>query len=174
MSRFDKLIETVDTYQDLAAENYNRIRSLAEEMRGGLCDYIGASDGICVQLVPPAGPFEPRAHGDAAFSIPPRGFRPLGPVSFGLAVRVSKANDWLRIGLECRKVGDAFVVQIESGAEYEFRLPLTPEAQAPFYEHVYSHILTWFSEEIDRYRNGEYGKREIGFDFADDMQTHEV
>ena len=51
MSRFDKLIETVEAYQALAAENYDRIRTLAEEVRSGFCDYLGASDGVCVHLV---------------------------------------------------------------------------------------------------------------------------
>ena len=44
MSRLDKLVETVETYQALAAENYDRIRGLAEQIRGGLCDYIGMGE----------------------------------------------------------------------------------------------------------------------------------
>lgn len=166
MSRFEELVTTVEVYQGLAEENYNRIRRLAEEVRSGLCDYLGASDGVCVYLVPPAGPFEPRAYGDQAFSIPPRGFRPLGPVSFGLAVRVTKEQDWLRLVLHCRKSGDSFVVQIEEGAEYEFRLPIREEDSGPFNTHIYQHILGWFTENIERYREGSYGTRGIGFDFS--------
>ncbi|MBY9066123.1 hypothetical protein K1X12_04385 [Hyphomonas sp. WL0036] len=166
MPRFDELVATVEIYQALAEENYNRIRRLAEEVRSGLCDYLGASDGICVHLVPPAGPFEPRAYGDQAFSIPPRGFRPLGPVSFGLAVRVSKGQDWLRLVLNCRKTGDSFIVQIEEGAEYEFQLPIREEDAGPFNAHIYQHILDWFTENIERYREGSYGSRAIGFDFS--------
>ena len=172
MSRFDDLIAMVETYQALAAENYDRIRSLAEEVRAGLCDYIGASDGICVHLVPPTGPFEPKAHGDGAFSLPPRGFRPLVPIAFGLAVRVSRRADWLRVSMECRKVGEDFIVQIEDGAEYEFHLPLGDKDPEPFYEHVYSHVINWFAENIERYKVGDYGTREIGFDFADDIKAH--
>ncbi|KCZ61287.1 hypothetical protein [Hyphomonas chukchiensis] len=171
MSRFEELIATVETYEALAAENYNRIRSLAEEMRAGLCDYIGAPDGICVHLVPPQGAFEPKAHGDQAFSMPSRGFRPLVPIAFGLAVRVSKQADWMRVTMECRKVGDVFIIQIEDGAEYEFRLPLKDKDPEPFYEHVYSHVLNWFAENIERYKVGDYGTREIGFDFADDIKA---
>lgn len=172
MSRFDELIATVETYQALAAENYNRIRSLAEEVRSGLCDYIGASDGICVHLVPPTGAFEPKPHGDGAFSLPPRGFRPLVPIAFGLAVRVSQQADWLRVSMECRKVGEVFIVQIEDGAEYEFHLPLRDKDPEPFYEHVYSHVINWFAENIERYKVGDYGTRGIGFDFADDIKGH--
>lgn len=166
MSRFEELVATVETYQALAEENYNRIRRLAEEVRSGLCDYLGASDGICVHLVPPAGAFEPRSYGDQAFSIPPRGFRPLGPVSFGLAVRVSKTHDWLRLVLHCRKAGDSFVVQIEEGAEYQFQLPIREEDAAPFNAHIFEHILGWFTENIERYQEGSYGARGIGFDFS--------
>ena len=174
MSRLDTLVETVQTYQELATENYDRIRGLAEQIRGGLCDYIGMGEMTCVFLVPPTGPFEPKAHGDAAFSMPPRGFRQLAPISFGLAVRLTRGNDWLRVTLQCRKTGETFIVSIEDGAEYEFRLPLSFENQLPFYDHIYSHILNWFSDQIERYKNGEYGSRVIGFDFADDTSQRDV
>lgn len=169
MSRFEELIATVETYQALVEENYSRIRRLAEEVRGGLCDYIGAPDGVCVYLVPPAGPFEPRAYGDLAFSIPPRGFRPLGPVAFGLAFRVSKQADWLRLRFECRKAGDEFLVGIEDGAEYTFHLPMQAGDSAPFYAHIYEYILGWFRENIESYQEGAYGTRAIGFDFAGEL-----
>ena len=171
MSRFDNLIETVEAYQALAAENYDRIRTLAEEVRSGFCDYLGASDGVCVHLVPPAGAYKPKAHGDAAFSIPPRGFRLLGPISFGLAVRVSRDTDWLRLVMQCRKTGEKFKIQIEDGSVYEFSLPLKEAAPDPFYEHLYQHILLWFSDRVERYKEGDYGTREIGFDFADDINA---
>ncbi len=166
MSRFETLITTVETYQALAAENYNRIRMLAEEVRSGLCDYIGASDGICVHLVPPAGSFEPRAYGDAAFSVAPRGFRPLVPITFGLAVRVSRQADWLRLVVTCRKSGESFAVEIEDGVSYAIRLPITPEDSHPLYAHIYGHILDWFASNIEGYEDGSYGARAIGFDLA--------
>lgn len=166
MSRFDTLVATVETYQTLAAENYNRIRMLAEEVRSGLCDFLGAGDGVCVHLVPPVGSFEPRAYGDAAFSIAPRGFRPLVPIVFGLAVRVSRDADWLRLAVTCRKSGNSFVVEIEDGAIHEIRLPIRPEDTEPLYAHVYSHILDWFGDNIAGYEEGSYGARGIGFDLA--------
>lgn len=174
MSRFDELVATVETYQALAEENYNRIRRLAEEVRIGLCQYLDAGDGNCVHLVPPEGAFEARSYGDRAFSIPPRGFRPLGPVSFGLAVRVSRRSDWLRLTLNCRKTGDTFIVQIEEGAEYEFHLPILEADSGPFYDHIFGHILNWFTDNIERYEQGSYGARAIGFDFSEPGSTKET
>jgi len=168
MSRFEDLIKTVEIYQQLAEENYGRIRRLAEEVRSGLCDYIGAPDGVCVHLVPPVGEFEPRPYGDQAFSIPPRGFRPLGPVAFGLAFRVSKEADWLRLRFECRKTGEDFVVGIEDGAQYTFHLPIEEGDSEPFYAHIYRYILGWFEENIESYREGVYGVRGIGFGTEDE------
>ncbi|MEL6387116.1 MAG: hypothetical protein AAFR00_07175 [Pseudomonadota bacterium] len=167
MGRFEELLATVESYQALAAENYNRIRGLAESLREGFCAYLGATDGVCVHLVPPAGPFEPKPYGDGAFSVPPRGFRPLGPVAFGFAVRVSQGTDWLRLTLECRKAGDTFTVEIQGGAEYEFALPLADDDPKPFYDALFAHIQSWFAQRIERYEQGDYGSRDIGFDFTD-------
>jgi hypothetical protein len=174
MARFDDLLETVETYQGLASENYNRIRRLAEELRQGLCAYLGSSDGECVHLVPPAGPFEPRAYGDQAFSIAPRGFRPLGPVQFGVAVRVTKGTDWLRLTLECRKAGETFRVLMEGDRAYDFALPLADNDPEPFYAEIFEHVQGWFQNRIDRYQEGDFGTREIGFDFADETEQAKV
>ena len=170
MSRFEALISTVATYQKLAAENYSRVRALAEELRAGLCGYIGAFDGVCVRLVPPAGPFEAKDYGDQAFSIPPQGFRPLGAILFGLAFRVSTGTDWMRVTMECQKIGDTFIVHIVGGEEYELSLPLKDNDTEPFYNHIYQHVLNWFEDQIHRYQAGEYGRREIGFDFSRNAQ----
>ena len=166
MSRFEDLISTVAHYQDLAAENYTRVRSLAEELRAGLCAYIGAIDGVCVRLVPPAGPFEPKDYGDQAFSVPPKGFRPLGAIVFGLAVRVSVGTDWMRVVMECQKIGDDFIANIVGGEEYRLSIPLKDNDPEPFYDHIYEHVLDWFKAQIERYEAGDYGTREIGFDIS--------
>ncbi len=169
MSRFDDLLARVETYQELAAENYNRIRKLAEDLSTGLCDFLESTSGACVFLVPPQGPFTPKDHGDAAFSMPPRGFRQLGPIAFGLAVRVSKGTDWLRVTLQCQKVGDKFTVHIIEGEGYTFELPLAEADAEPFYQHIYDHVYDWFDNLIERYKEGEdYSTLEIGFDFSDD------
>lgn len=166
MSRFEDLISTVAQYQNLAAENYSRVRTLAEELREGLCAYIGSIDGVCVRLVPPAGPFEPKDYGDQAFSVPPKGFRPLGAILFGLAVRVSTGTDWMRVTMECQKIGDDFIARIVGGEEYRLSIPLKDTDPEPFYDHIYDHVLDWFKTQIERYEAGDYGGREIGFDFS--------
>lgn len=174
MSKFDDLVANVEAYQAMAAENYDRIRALAEQLRAGFCDFLDSKDGVCVHLVPPVGAFEPKPYGDKAFSLPPRGFRPLGPVAFGLAVRVSRGTDWLRVTMECRKIGDVFRVQIQEGPEYEFKLPLAEADPEPFYQHIYDHVFLWFSSRMERYKDGDYGTREIGFDFANDIESSKV
>ena len=166
MSRFEELISTVDRYQALAAENYSRVRTLAEELRAGLCAHIGSSEGECVSLVPPAGPFEPKDYGDQAFSMPPKGFRPLGAIQFGLAVRVSMGTDWMRVTMECQKIGEDFIARIVGGEEYELSIPLKDNDPEPFYDHIYDHVLDWFKTQIERYEAGDYGGREIGFDLS--------
>lgn len=166
MTRFEDLLETVEIYQSLAAENYTRIRTLAEDLRDGMCRYLDAGDGNCVRLVPPAGKFEPKDYGKQAFSVPPEGFRPLGPISFGLAVRVSHGTDWLRIPLECSKEGERFFVNIPGQAPHEFALPLADAKLDAFYEAIHHHIRDWFATRIERYREGDSGTREIGFDLA--------
>lgn len=171
MARFDDLVARAETYQALAAENYKRIRKLAEGLTIGLCDFMGSSTGACVHLVPPAGPFTPKAHGDEAFSMPPAGFRQLEPVAFGLAVRVSNGTDWLRITLLCHKLGDQFTVSIVDGKKYRFELPLKDADATPFYEYIYEHLLDWFDDQIERYNDGDdYSTREIGFDFSHDAK----
>lgn len=171
MSRFDQLIETVEKYQMLAAENYARVRQMAEEIRAGLCDYIDAKDGVCVQLVPPFGEFQPKAYGDQAFSVAPRGFRPLGPIAFGLAVRVSKGTDWIRVTTQCQKIGDSFILDIQGGESFKLTLPLSENDSNRLFEYVYNHVLNWFQTQMDQYEKGEYGTREIGFDFARDTDS---
>ncbi|MEM6534704.1 MAG: hypothetical protein AAGA24_04745 [Pseudomonadota bacterium] len=166
MTRFDDLITTVERYQLLASENYLRVRSLAEELRGDLCAYIGSNDGVCVRLVPPMGAFEAKDYGDQAFSVPPTGFRPLGPIMFGLAVRVSRGTDWMRVTMECQKIGDTFTTRIADGKEYHLKIPLADNDPEPFFDHIYQHVMDWFSVQIDRYEAGDYGAREIGFDFS--------
>ena len=170
MDRFTTLLETVERYQDLAAENYNRIRRLAEDVRQGFCDFLNAQDGACVHLVPPMGPFEPRAYGDQAFTMPPRGFRPLAPVSFGLAVRVTRDTNWVRLTMLCTKMGDDFTVAIQGGPEYTFQMPVSEHDPSTFYQTMYEYILNQFADALEKYENGAYATRAIGFDFTGDRE----
>lgn len=162
---YDVLSDLVARYRALSAENYARVRRLAEQLQSGFCGYLGAEPSPCVLLVPPGGPFEPKNYGDQAFSIPPKGFQPLGPISFGLAVRVSATGDWLRLALTCRKEGEAFTLRIEGGAAHTFTLPLADQDPSDFYELLRVHIENWFERAIADYEVGDLGDREIGFDF---------
>ena len=171
MTRFDQLVDLVETYQYLAAENYARVRQLAEAVRSGLCDYIDAKGGICVRLVPPIGDFEPKDYGDNSFSVPPGGFRPLGPIAFGLAVRVTRGTDWIRLTMQCQKIGDTLVLDIQGGQSFTLTLPLNEDDSRRLFDYVYKHVLNWFQSQMDRYETGEYGTREIGFDFSHQTGT---
>lgn len=169
-SRYETLAALAARYRALAAENYARTRALAESLRAGFCGYLNSDDPPCVLLVPPAGPFEPRAYGDFAFSVPPSGFQPLGPIAFGLAVRVSSQNDWIRLTLECLKEADSFIITIYGGGESSVRMPVSERNPTEFYAALYEHLHAFFDQAIDDYEHGRYGQREIGFDFSQPPQ----
>ncbi len=181
-NRFDALLDTAAVYQKLAKENYDRVREIAEGIRAGFCAFLAAQDGVCVRLVPPAGPFQPHDYGDAAFSMPPRGFRHIAPIAFGLAVRVTHGTDWLRMMVTCIKSGDNISVSIADGPTREFPLPFNDNDHQEFYAVLYHHVLEWLNDRIDIYNEGAYGGTGgIGFDFSDDsvpgdglLERHEI
>jgi hypothetical protein len=164
-TRFEDLAAVVARHQVLAAENYDRVRAIAEHVRGGFCEYLAASDGECVYLCPPYGSFEPKAYGDEAFSMPPSGFRPIQGIAFGLAVRVTKTNDWMRVVLQCVKEGEQFTVYLAEGKSHEFQMPLPVDAMVNqvFFDMLHEHLVEEFNEQIEAYEEGEYGGNEIGF-----------
>ncbi|MBI1340703.1 hypothetical protein GC169_10920 [bacterium] len=164
MTRFHELIDTVARHQELAEENYRRVRLVAEGVRSGLCEYLDARDGECVRLVPPAGPFQPRSYTDEAFSMPPRGLRAIGPVVFGLAIRVSRGTDWVRLVLRCTKEGEQFRVDLAEGKSHVCTLPFTEADHQDLYEMIYRHLLSDFEDQVRDYQVGQYGGQEIGFD----------
>ena len=164
MSRAEDLAKIVTRYRMLAAENYVRIRTLAEAIRDGFCTYLGSEGPPCVLLAPPAGPFEPRDYGDAAFTAPPAGFQPLTPIAFGLIVRITSQGDWLRVVMRCAKEGETFKLSIVNGVDYTFRLPLAEGPPTDFLDALYAHVRDYFSAAIESYDQGEYGEHTIGFD----------
>jgi hypothetical protein len=166
VSRYAALTALAARYRGLAAENYGRTRALAESIRSGFCTYLNSDDPPCVMLVPPFGPFEPKPYDHLAFSVPPAGFQPLGPIQFGLAVRVSSTNDWIRVVLECVKEGDRFTVDIHGGGEHRFRLPLREQDPSEFFAALYAHLESFFAGAIEDYEHGRYGVRDMGFDFS--------
>ena len=171
-ARFDALIDRAAEYQKLAMENYDRVRRIADGIQKGFCAYLAAKDGVCVRLVPPFGPFQPKEYGDEALSMPPRGFRHIAPIAFGLAVRVTRGTDWLRMVVTCAKQGDSFDVSILDGPSQEFALPFGEDDHQEFYELLYRHVLHFLDEGIRLYEEGLYGgSRTIGFDLSDEHRT---
>lgn len=170
MSKFEELLTSVEAYQTRVTENYDRVRRLATDIKDGFCAYLDSKDGVCVHLVPPIGEFQPRTDLDKAFTIPPRGFRPLGPISFGLAVRVTRGTNWIRVPMHCRKLGDRFTVFLDGGPSYTFSLPIADHDPSPFYDMLYDHIAKQFTDAVDHYDNGE-DARSIGFDFSDNDEV---
>jgi hypothetical protein len=164
MKKADELSKVVTRYRMLSAENYVRIRTLAEAIRDGFCTYLGSDGPPCVLLAPPVGPFEPRDYGDAAFTAPPAGFQPLTPIAFGLIVRITGQGDWLRVVMRCAKEGETFRLSIAEGVDYAFRLPLSEGPPLDFFDALYAHVSDYFTNAIDSYEQGEYGEHVIGFD----------
>ncbi|PHR57137.1 MAG: hypothetical protein COA47_12055 [Robiginitomaculum sp.] len=161
---FSRLVAIADQYGALSFENYALVRSLAERLRDGFCGFLSADDGTCVYLVPPTGPFSPQNHGSAAYSVSGGGFLPLAPISFGLAVRVSKKADWLRVVFHCGVEGGELQIYIEGGDNFDLPLPFDDSAVEQLFEPLYRHIHDWFADRVKQYQQGSYGSREIGFE----------
>ena len=163
MTRFQALAEIAGDYGDRALENYSSIRNIAQSVRDSLRDHLCA-DGDCVFLVPPGGKFGARDYGSGAFSVAGRGFLPLEPLSFGLAVRVSDRKDYIRIVMTCRREADTMFVTPDTGRPFRLSLPPTESELEEMTEALYDYLIDWFASRIDRYDNGSYGNNDIGFD----------
>lgn len=162
-SRLSIISEAAKVYGDRSFDNYVQIRSVAEKICKGLCDWL--DDGPqCVYLVPPQGPFTAQNYRSAAFSVSGKGFLPLEPISFGLAVNISGENDFMRLVLTCRKEGDKMFIHVDEGNEADLTLPPSDEDLSQFYEKIYDHLLSWFQGRVDQYDNGSYRNNDIGFD----------
>lgn len=161
--RLQTLFEVAEQYGSRSFENYARIRGLAETLRDGFCEYL-SEEGDCVFLVPPEGRFSANNYQSAAFSVAGKGYLPLKPISFGLAVRVSPDKDFMRIKITCRKEGDIMFVRIENRSEIEVAQPLDENELTPLFEALYAHLMAFFQDQIDDYDHGRYGMTEIGFD----------
>ncbi|MGB6230454.1 MAG: hypothetical protein WBF53_10050 [Litorimonas sp.] len=161
--RLQALFDVAQTYGEYSFENYARIRSLAETLRDEFCAWLSEEPG-CVYLVPPEGRFSAKNYQSAAFSVAGKGYLPLKPISFGLAVRVSQDKDFMRLKVTCRKEGDIMYVRLEKGAEIKVPQPVDEDALTPLFNAVYQHLIDFFQDRIDDYENGRYGTQEIGFD----------
>ncbi|MEM7729834.1 MAG: hypothetical protein AAF311_11240 [Pseudomonadota bacterium] len=162
-ARLHALFDVAQAYGERSFENYARIRSLAETLRDEFCAWLSEEPG-CVYLVPPEGRFSAKNYQSAAFSVAGKGYLPLKPISFGLAVRVSEDKDFMRLKVTCRKEGDLMFVRLERGAEIKVPQPVDEDALQPLFEAIYTHLVEFFQDRIDDYDNGRYGTQEIGFD----------
>lgn len=162
-SRLDRLSIAAETYGDRSFQNYSQVRNVAETLRDSFCKFLDEGSQ-CVFLVPPKGPFTAQNSGSAAFSVWGKGFLPLEPISFGLAVAISKQGDYMRLVLTCRKEGDRVYIAIEKGREHELTLPINEIELGALLEGIYEHLMDYFQEQIDAYDNGHYGRSDIGFD----------
>ncbi len=167
-SRIKTVFAAANAYGLRSFENYSLTRSVAEQIRDSLCDYLD-HEHKCVFLVPPSGPFGEQNYGSGAFSVAGKGFLPLEPISFGLGIKVSADGDFLRIVLQCRKEGEKIEVQVEHDKSYALPLPkdgesISKQALEAVREGLYQYILHWFTDRIDQYDDGNYGTTDIGFD----------
>ncbi len=162
MTKREEIAKAARIYGERSFDNYAQTRSVAENIRDGLCAYLDPK-GPCVFLVPPQGVFAAQNYRSAAYSVSGKGFLPLEPISFGLAVRISGEGDYMRLVLTCRKEGDCMYINIENNYNYELDLPATDKALEGLFETIYQHLLTWFEERVETYDNGNYGSNEIGF-----------
>ncbi len=167
--RAEALFAIANRYGRKSFENYAQIRSLAETLCEGFDRWL-SDQGPYVFLVPPEGRFSAKNYQSAAFSVAGKGYLPLKPISFGLAVRVSEDEDYMRVRLECRKEGDHIDVRLHDGTKVDVPLPeggegaVTDAALEPLYHALYDHLIGFFQDHVDDYDNGHYGVTEIGFD----------
>ena len=162
-TRLDKIIQAAGVYGERSFDNYAQVRSIAERIRDGLCAWLD-NKKQCVFLVPPQGPFQAQNYRSAAYSVAGKGFLPLEPISFGLAIRVSDDGDYMRLILTCRKEGKRMHISVEDANEYEVTLPAKNDDLTGFYEYIYKYLTDWFVGRVDQYDNGDYGSNDIGFD----------
>ncbi len=162
-SRLSLIQAKAEAYGLRSFDNYAQIRSVAEQIRDGLCEYLDSGQN-CVFLVPATGAFGSSDYGSAAFSVSGKGFLPLEPISFGLAIQVSDLGDYMRLVMHCRKEGERIYLQIDEEKKFAFELPFNDADLKTAYEGLYKHLLNWFESRIDHYDHGSYGNSDIGFD----------
>jgi len=162
-SRLEKLAKAAEVYGERSFDNYAQIRSAAEQVRNSFCAFLDEGHE-CVFLVPPQGPFMAQNYRSMAFSVAGKGFLPLEPISFGLAVNISGDGDYMRIVVVCRKEGEKMFIMIENAQTFEVDLPLSDDSLTQINESLYQHLFAWFTERVRQYDEGHYGSGDIGFD----------
>ena len=158
-----KIQAAAEIYGLRSFDNYAQIRSVAEQVRDGLCAYLDNGQK-CVYLVPPQGAFAAQDYGSAAYSVSGKGFLPLEPIAFGMAVQVSTLGDYMRIVMQCRKEGEKIFLQLDQHTTFDFDLPFSDKDLQTAFDGIYKYLLGWFESRTKRYDDGYYGGGDIGFD----------
>mgnify|MGYP000099785357 CR=1 FL=1 len=164
-TRLERISDAAQIYGERSFDNYSQIRSVAEQIRDALCIDLDPKQK-CVFLVPPQGPFKAVNHGSAAYSVSGKGFLPLEPISFGLAVKVSTDGDFMRLVLTCRKEGERMFIQVEDGDTHTLILPSDDKSIKVLLDALYNYVFEWFTGRVNQYDNGSYGSNDIGFDIV--------
>ena len=172
-TKFDILAQAAERYGKFSFENYSRIRGVAENLVAGLCVYLDDTEKTGCYLVPPQGPWTPQSYRSGAFSTSGGRFSPLEAISFGLAVRVSKTNDWIRLVMTCAKSGNDIKISISNRSSIELSLPVENEQLAMLCDHVHGELVNWFDQHSDNYEHGNYGTHDIGFDIFSSSDTED-
>lgn len=161
--RLKAIWDAAEIYGTTSFDNYAQIRSIAEAIRDELCAWLD-SERQCVFLVPPEGAFTSQNYRSAAFSVSGKGYLPLKPIRFGLAIQVSESKDYMRVVMTCRKEGDAMFIALNDQRDMRVNLPATKEGMTPLFENIYGHMVGFFADSVEEYENGNYGNSVIGFD----------
>ncbi len=162
-SKLTQIAKAAEIYGARSFDNYAQIRSVAEKVRDGLCKWLD-NETQCVFLVPPQGPFQAQNYRSAAFSVAGKGFLPLEPISFGLAIKVSGEGDYMRLIMTCRKEGGRMFISVEDAATFTLTLPVIDTDLERVFEGLHHHLLEWFTGRVEEYDHGDYGSTDIGFD----------
>lgn len=163
-SKLAEIWTAAEIYGDRSFDNYAQIRSVAETVRDLLCQWLNTGDEPCVFLVPPEGPFLSQNYQSGAFSVSGQGYLPLKPITFGLAIRISEDQDYMRLTMHCRKEGDVMKISIGDKRPHALELPLDETRLQPLFERIHKHVLSFFQDSVNEYDEGDYGTSSIGFD----------
>jgi len=156
-----KIQAAAEVYGMRSFDNYVQIRSVAEQIRDGLCEFLDNGQK-CVYLVPPQGAFGAQDYGSGAYSASGKGFLPLEPIAFGLAVQVSTLGDYMRIVLQCRKEGEKIFLQLDEHTVFDFDLPFNQRDLEGAYNGIYKYLLGWFETRVSRYDDGGWASAPNG------------
>ena len=151
-TRLEELAKSAQIYGQRSFDNYAQVRSIAEQIREGLCAWLDHNQQ-CVFLVPPQGAFKSENYGSAAFSVAGKGFLPLEPITFGLAVKISTDEDYMRLVITARKEGERMFLSLDNGKMLTLQLPTEQAELDTIFETLYAHLLDWFNTRIDNYDN---------------------